>query len=457
MWQANKRRSGLYVHVGSTQVQAALYVSGAWQTESLLSVPIASVSKASDFDSWEPLAKALELMNQIVKPMLSKWSKEKLSMHVVVAHAWIEQATLPWTNELAAGVNAASIRTALSAQMGLIDAHDLVNVEVSAWQEPCWAVVYKQRLMELLQSSAQALNLVWEALLPEAAVVSTAVKANTQAQFVCGYVVDQTLLMVEVRKGKVHAVLQRPMPGGKGLDALAQVWLGVSLRSPHWQEQKLVLLKDTDINDSVAHDALRLQAWPLAAQISIPCMLRALFVTHTSKHSLNAVNTSDRGIIVTTLPLLLMSLLLVGLGGKWFLDEQRLKQLRMSSVSIQQTASSQKPSNSLNKSQLDQMAASNAAIRQLNLPVAQLLTALQAPKDIRVALLGVDLNDAGSDTVLPKLRVNAEALTGEDAARYVAFLSDRKPFVSAYMVRHEIQQNTPEKAWRFTMELTWQP
>jgi hypothetical protein len=458
VWQADKNRSGFYMHVGSTQVQAAVCIQGAWHTDSLVTVPITSARQPGDQASWDSLAKALELLNQAMKPKLSKWVGQRLKMHVVLAHEWIDQASLPWTNGLANGMSAAAIRTGISEQMGSTEAQDEVRAEASGWQKPRWALVYKKRLMELLESCAQTLNLVAETLLPEAAVVGTAVTVNTRAQFVCAYVADQTLRMLEIQKGKVYAVLQRPMVGEQDSKAVAQVWQGVSLRSPHWQEQEFILLTDAKTSTQGVQATFRTQPWPQASQASIPCMLRALSQMAGSRHDLNAFDTRNRGArLLAILPLLLMGLLIIGLGGKWLQDAQRLKQVRLSNASVLQGVSAKQPSNSLNKAQLEQMAASNAAIRQLNLPVEQLLKALQAPKDIRVALLGVDLNDAGSESSLPKLKVNAEALTGEDAARYVAFLADRKPFVSAYMVRHEIQQNMPEKAWRFTMELTWQP
>jgi hypothetical protein len=112
---------------------------------------------------------------------------------------------------------------------------------------------------------------------------------------------------------------------------------------------------------------------------------------------------------------------------------------------------------SLNKSQQEQVLAANIAIRQLNLPAAQLLRALAPPKDIRVALLGIDLSDSANESAAAKFKLNAETRSGEEMTRYIAFLADRKPFVQAYLVRHEVMQNMPERPWRFTLELTWQP
>lgn len=101
------------------------------------------------------------------------------------------------------------------------------------------------------------------------------------------------------------------------------------------------------------------------------------------------------------------------------------------------------------------IAVANQAVRQLNVPVVQLLKALRPPRDIPVFLLSVDLADSGrgGNTV----RVAAEANTGFDMANYVGFLGSSLPFRSAWLVRHE--ETSPEKGGgqglRFVVEAQW--
>src|SRR5690606_30983294 len=84
----------------------------------------------------------------------------------------------------------------------------------------------------------------------------------------------------------------------------------------------------------------------------------------------------------------------------------------------------------------------NATVRQLNLPVPALLRALRPPPDIAVAVLSVELL-AGAAQDSAGVRLTAEAQTAADMARYVAFVAERRPFVGAYLVRHETGEGLP--------------
>jgi hypothetical protein len=109
--------------------------------------------------------------------------------------------------------------------------------------------------------------------------------------------------------------------------------------------------------------------------------------------------------------------------------------------------------------ELARIAAINSAVISLNLPFAELLAALQPPRDIRVGLLGIDLLAQGSTAASVNtgtaLKLNAEAASGAEMTRYVAFIADRRPFVAAYLVNHEVVAADPARPYRFTVEATW--
>lgn len=102
-----------------------------------------------------------------------------------------------------------------------------------------------------------------------------------------------------------------------------------------------------------------------------------------------------------------------------------------------------------------------AAVRQLNLPVARLVKTVQPPRDVRVALLALDLNsqpaaDAGTSTTpAGALKIAAEAETMQDMINYLAFLNQQPLFQSVYLVKHEMNVNAPEHPYRFQMEALW--
>ncbi|WP_229219916.1 hypothetical protein [Rugamonas fusca] len=110
-----------------------------------------------------------------------------------------------------------------------------------------------------------------------------------------------------------------------------------------------------------------------------------------------------------------------------------------------------------------QVKAVAAAVRQLNLPVARLIKTVQPPRDVRVALLALDLNsqpaaDAGagtSTTPAGALKIAAEAETMQDMINYLAFLNQQPLFQSVYLVKHEMNANAPDHPYRFQMEAQW--
>ncbi|CAN7572707.1 hypothetical protein LJR289_004094 [Pseudoduganella sp. LjRoot289] len=140
------------------------------------------------------------------------------------------------------------------------------------------------------------------------------------------------------------------------------------------------------------------------------------------------------------------------------------------------------------------------AVRQLNLPVARLLKTLQAPADMHVALLGLDLNgqpaldpdatnaavgiaaaagpaaNAGttatasgaaaatagasasaSTASVPSgsLKIAAEAETAQDMLNYLAFLNQQQMFRSVYLVKHEMAGGDAGHPYRFQLEAQW--
>lgn len=101
-----------------------------------------------------------------------------------------------------------------------------------------------------------------------------------------------------------------------------------------------------------------------------------------------------------------------------------------------------------------------AAVRQLNVPVTRLIRTVQAPRDIRVALLGLDLNGAPEpgDAAMGAsgaLKISAEAETARDMMNYVAFLNEQALFSSVYLVKHELHAAAPGHPYRFQLEAQW--
>lgn len=98
------------------------------------------------------------------------------------------------------------------------------------------------------------------------------------------------------------------------------------------------------------------------------------------------------------------------------------------------------------------------AVRQLNLPVVDLIKTIQPAKDIHIALLSLDVtgkaNNSG-ETKQTLLKITAEAKTPQEMMTYTEFLADKPIFDSVYLTKHELNAASMEKPYRFSLEAQW--
>lgn len=163
------------------------------------------------------------------------------------------------------------------------------------------------------------------------------------------------------------------------------------------------------------------------------------------------------------LALLVFGLLVsIGTGVRWWLQADATAALEGQLSRAQPRAVAIPVRSAARQRKLEMQAkAIGEAVRQLNLPITDLIKTLQPPKDIRVALLGLDVGGKGvgseSDGVNAAgvLKIAAEARTPQEMTTYVAFLGDQPLFRSVYLVKHEIHAASPERPYRFLLEAQW--
>lgn len=98
----------------------------------------------------------------------------------------------------------------------------------------------------------------------------------------------------------------------------------------------------------------------------------------------------------------------------------------------------------------DKIRATNAAITKLNLPWSELFLALESSKPNNVALLS--LQPEGKNRTL---LVEAEAKTPEHMLAFVKRLRAEPMFEDAFLTRHELREQDPNRPYRFAVELRW--
>jgi Tfp pilus assembly protein PilN len=135
----------------------------------------------------------------------------------------------------------------------------------------------------------------------------------------------------------------------------------------------------------------------------------------------------------------------VASGSNWALQQRAVVQLEQSIAHAQPRVVPVAPMSAAARQQHEQQVKTvGEAVRQLNVPVTRLIKMVQAPADIHVGLLALDLN-------LGTLKISGEAEAGQDMMNYVAFLSEQALFSSVYLVKHEQAGN----AYRFQLEAQW--
>ena len=98
----------------------------------------------------------------------------------------------------------------------------------------------------------------------------------------------------------------------------------------------------------------------------------------------------------------------------------------------------------------DKVRAINTAIGQLNLPWAQLFAAFEEAKPETVALISFE-----PDGKKRTLVVQAESKTPEHMIEFVDRLKQVPMFEDAFLTKHEIRDQDPNRPYRFAVELRW--
>ena len=462
--------TAVYLVVGARHVHAAIDVKGKWQSSATVDMfsdgnsPVRQTNRVS----WQGALQALSahlLSGAPDKPPVSLVGKRVV---VVVAEQWLPSETIAWQAALASG----DLQSAVVTRMQTVDSGVLVRAvvrcEEAGWSRARWAVAYPAELMQVLEQFAQSLGARLASVMPMACLVLQQLQRQrqTSTRRLYAYSEASTLNFVEVERGRVLSVLQRPTPpstnpnGPLEVEAVERMWRSLQLRTPHWAAvgELLFLAPAEAVNENewTVDTGLKLVTWPPCETGVTSPLLPALRNFQATSHPLNAIAAGPRAPVFQMVLLTLISVALGLLAWKLTVNARALKQTTPAErlAETNRVSGTPKP---LTKMQQEQVVATNAAVRQLNLPAGQILQALKPPQDMRVALLGIDMSDSSSGPSTAKVKVNAETRTGEEMTQYVAFLTNRKPFTQVYLVRHEVMQKMPDSPWRFTLELMWQP
>ena len=388
-------------------------------------------------------------------------------IRVVVADSWLAVGGVPWSAGLKRRAGAeASGRLHLLAEGFNIDGGDTVRVDDGSFAEPQLAVAYPQELLAALAALADR----WGVPLLSVAPLSTAAwvamrSAGARPGRVVALIADGIVLMgralgssgrrlseVQVRAGMADAAV---------VPELQQLWRRSRLRDAQLGSMTSVATFDLTTN-RVAGGMLPppfVAEQPLAGRAEGAPSVLLQFAAGIGGHRFvdampaRAEHGGWRwGMAIAGIAVAL----LLGLRADRAHDrrENLAARIAMQAAATPVARTRREP---WSREEIARAQAVNVAVRELNLPIAALLEALQPPRDIRVAVLSVETSESpsGASVRLGGVRIVAEARGSADMARYAAYMADSKPFVSAYVVRHEIDDAAAERPYRFTLEASW--
>ncbi|HEY0061048.1 MAG TPA: hypothetical protein VGC21_02940 [Telluria sp.] len=433
----------LVLALGAGRIDAGLLDAAAvWQEGSLSSVVLA------DGADIEALAAALRAM-----PALPACA----ALRVLVADCWLGAASLPWSATLGQPQAAQALaRTRLQGAGFAIDARDTVRIDDAAFGAPRLVLAYPAPLMAALALLAGRLHARLESVSAfSVAAWSLARAAGASAPAALALLDDDMLLLCQARAGRLAELTVRRSPAGQApLAALAQLWQRQCLREP--QLAALTTLPLADLRGDSAQPAPAPAPFaPLALAGQGAGGALRLAGAARPRHRLDALALAPVWSSALAVPAL-VGVLLAGAALGYAVQHTRVAaqlQARVDRPAVR--VASAPPAPQWDARELPRVTAVNVAVRELNLPFAAILRALQPPPDLRVAVLSVTTAPSASSAQASRVKIVAEARSGAEMARYVAFVAERKPFTGAYLSEHEIDESAPERPYRFTLEAAW--
>jgi hypothetical protein len=386
---------------------------------------------------------------------------------VLVADAWLAIATIPWSPDLTRAKAAqAYVRNQLTAAGFDVTFGDTVRWDDEApYGQPRLAVAYPALLFEALRNSAQALGTRLVSVRPLSVAAAELVRRRVDAQVeAVGIVAGDTLSLLQVQSG--HLTMAGQAHHGLGpAERTARVrtlWRRQQLRYPASARIAPLHVLNLDREPLGGEggqddDSLSLVEWPGPASTLEPA---ALGVAEEAPEAspLDALVVTRGGSVGWVLAGALMVLAVA-----MTVNANRLAAMaRVQETELVSRTSALDPPvpAALTREESRRARAVNAAIRELNLPIGAVLRALTPPRDIRIALLGIDVDhreigEGPADEPISTLKLTVESPTGAEMARYVAYLAGRTPLSAVYLVRHEIDEKNPTQPYRFIAEVAW--
>lgn len=387
------------------------------------------------------------------------------NVRVVVADNWLALVGVPWSPSLKSAEDAeAYARNHLQEGGFSPQPDDLLRLDDAPFGAPRLVVSYPSSLVSACQDVADHLQARLVSLLPLSLAAWFVARRSRQKRNKVLAVLDDALLIVARSNNTTDSnpsevtVRLRPAKPGMADQELLDIWQRLSLREPQLAALKMVPLLDLRRSAGAQHPAAKpFEALDFPGDGGIkeasPCLYLAAGLS-TFPVVLDAISPGGASSWQRWFAFGATALLAAGACFE-LLQSNAAFNSALTQLNVATSAALPPPSpTAWSRDEIAQVQAVNIAVRELNMPIAPLLRALEPPQDISVAVLNVEMGGAALAQA-SSVKIVAEAKSSADMPRYVAFVAERKPFTGAYLTRHEIDENNPESRYRFTVEALW--
>lgn len=417
--------------------------------------------------SNEQTATSLAALLQTIEALTIVDKTSCVDMDVVVADQWVAQLSVPWSTELTQSASAQSFARSQLQQAGFdLKDQDTVLIDDAPWGAPRLVCAYPQelllRLKELAQRAGLRLRSVislsmasWAVARDENNRSHSAVVAIEKNQIMIGYSIGQN----HAEQKHMSEIVLRHVVDTQSLpSALISTWQRLQLRDPYVAHIKQISILALSAEMSLIGHSLEENLKRLGVDRVTYAQGGGSSVLATQSFgALNAAPSASPATVLNWSVVLILAILLV-------LSAAQSIRHAITSQSLQHEidayVQAEEPPVEIErvwtKDELSHIQSVNSAIRALNLPVSALLAALTPPADLRVSVVGIEsVGSASSSHQVSSVSIIANARTIADMTNYVAYVSNRRPFIKAYLVQHEMKATEGELPFHFKVEAIW--
>lgn len=451
----------LYLVVTLRAIECGAYVSGAWVDSSLTYRRL----NTEDTDDVSTISLESVLSSKILEiaAEIDLWQKEnplvKLQyLRVLVADCWLPNVNMPWSSALNTNDHVAKEYAVNQLNYAGFDtlSSDVVRFLEHSYGQSTLAIAYPSTLLHALNQFADMLKIQLISVLPLSVAAWHMTQPRRNQVPILGIYCDSLLIVADLNHRNSEVKTRVFSDEDKNyLLSVESEWQRIRFRTNHLANiETLPLLDLSPSNNNPEFSGKTLKV--LNAEQKLSSNNISLSLALQSKNLNSSVDAIAQGYHLTPLKWAAMTVLLIFLcflGAQIWQLNQEAESMDSNIDNIIASAASKPPARDWTKEELEQVKAVNSTIKQLNLPYSSLMVALLPPRDMRVAMLSLDVDANSQSAANSHIKIVAEAKTAGEMGQYVSFLSSRKLFSDVYLVSHEIAEATSEHPYRFSIDM----